>query len=154
MFLLSSCSCLCPVHWNHVLSHEWRCSWSSADRRCSNCIGMIYKFIAYKGVPYIGGLTVSLTGRHNRHHVNCLVQDCSISNALAMEILQYCSKPPICSSGNSQESFLYPFTPVGQFNINMLSYHYMDFYYKMRQSGDHLGVIMVILLLVRQWLYI
>ena len=25
MFLVSSCSCLCPIHWNHVLSREWRC---------------------------------------------------------------------------------------------------------------------------------
>ena len=33
MFLVSSCSCLCPIHWSQVLSGEWRCSWSSADRR-------------------------------------------------------------------------------------------------------------------------
>ena len=27
-----------PIHWSQVLllSREWRCSWSSADRRCSN----------------------------------------------------------------------------------------------------------------------
>ena len=31
-------SCLCPVHWSQVLSQEWRCSWSSADRHCSNYI--------------------------------------------------------------------------------------------------------------------
>ena len=30
MFLVSSCSCLCPNHWSQVLSWEWRCSWSSA----------------------------------------------------------------------------------------------------------------------------
>ena len=30
----SSCSYLCPIHWNQVLSREWRCSWSSADRQC------------------------------------------------------------------------------------------------------------------------
>ena len=41
MFLVSSCSCLCPIHWSQVLSREWRCSWSSADRRCSNYIWMI-----------------------------------------------------------------------------------------------------------------
>ena len=34
MFLVSSCSCLCSIHWSQVLSREWRCSWSSADRRC------------------------------------------------------------------------------------------------------------------------
>ena len=31
----------------NVLSWEWRCSWSSADRRCSNCIWVINNFIAY-----------------------------------------------------------------------------------------------------------
>ena len=33
MFLVSSCSCLCPVNWSHALSRKRRCSWSSADRR-------------------------------------------------------------------------------------------------------------------------
>ena len=28
MFLVASCSCLCPIHWSQVLSREWRCSWS------------------------------------------------------------------------------------------------------------------------------
>ena len=28
-------------------SREWRCSWSSADRRCSNCIWLMNNFIAY-----------------------------------------------------------------------------------------------------------
>ena len=32
MFLVSSCSCICPIQWSQVLSREWRCSWSSADR--------------------------------------------------------------------------------------------------------------------------
>ena len=31
MFLVSACSCLCPIHWSLVLSREWRCNWSSAD---------------------------------------------------------------------------------------------------------------------------
>ena len=58
MILLSSCSCLCPIHWSQVLSREWRCSWSSANRRCSNYIWVIKNFIAHKGVTYIRGLTV------------------------------------------------------------------------------------------------
>ena len=33
MFLVWFCSCLCPVNWSHVLSREWRYSWSSADWR-------------------------------------------------------------------------------------------------------------------------
>ena len=36
MILVSSCGCLRPIHWSQVLSREWRCSWSSSDRRCSN----------------------------------------------------------------------------------------------------------------------
>ena len=33
MFLISSCNYPCRIHWSQVLSWEWRCSWSSADRR-------------------------------------------------------------------------------------------------------------------------
>ena len=43
MFLASSCSCLCLIHWSQVSSWEWRCSWSSADRRCSSHI-LHYRF--------------------------------------------------------------------------------------------------------------
>ena len=35
------------IHWSQMLSQEWRCSLSSADRRCSNYIRVISKFIAY-----------------------------------------------------------------------------------------------------------
>ena len=58
MFLVFSCSCCGPIHWIHVLSREWRCSWSSADRRCSNYIWVINNFIAYSGAPYIRDFTV------------------------------------------------------------------------------------------------
>ena len=47
MFLVSSCSCLRSIHWSQVLSWEWRCSWGSADRRCSNYIWVINDFIAH-----------------------------------------------------------------------------------------------------------
>ena len=56
--LVSSCICLCPIYWSQVLSREWRCSWSSADRRCSNCIWVINNLIAYWGATYIKDLTV------------------------------------------------------------------------------------------------
>ena len=46
MILSSSCGCLRPTHWSQVLSREWRCSWSSAERRCSNYIWVINNFIA------------------------------------------------------------------------------------------------------------
>ena len=58
MILISSCICLCSIHWSQVLSREWRCSWSSADRRCSNYIWVINNFIAYSAAAYIRGLTV------------------------------------------------------------------------------------------------
>ena len=41
-----------------VLSREWKCSWSSVDRRCSNFIWVISKFIAYYAASYIRGLMV------------------------------------------------------------------------------------------------
>ena len=62
MFVVSSCSCLCPIDWNQVLSREWRCSWSSADRRCSNYIWVINNVIAFKGTTYIRSLTVNDNG--------------------------------------------------------------------------------------------
>ena len=58
MFLISSYSCLCSIHWSQVLSREWRCSWSSADRRCSNYIWVIDNFIAYQGATYSSDFTV------------------------------------------------------------------------------------------------
>ena len=48
----------CPFHWSDALSREWRCSWSSADRRSSNCIWMMNKFMAYWGVAHIRGFVV------------------------------------------------------------------------------------------------
>ena len=50
-----------PNPLNQVLSRRWRCSWSSADRRCSNYIWLISNFIAYSGGFYIRGLTVHVT---------------------------------------------------------------------------------------------
>ena len=43
-----------------MLSQEWRCSWSSTDRQCSNYIWVIKNLISYQCVTYIRGLTVSL----------------------------------------------------------------------------------------------
>ena len=58
MFLVSCCSCLCPMQWSQVLSRKWICNWSSADRRCSIYTWVIDNFIAYKGANYIRELTV------------------------------------------------------------------------------------------------
>ena len=59
MFLVSSCSCLCATYWSQVISQEWRYSWSSADRGCSNYIWVI-KIVLPTEVSYIRGLTVVL----------------------------------------------------------------------------------------------
>ena len=80
MFLVTSCSCLCPIHWNQVLSKKLKCSWSSADSRCSNYIWVINKFIAYKGATYIRGLPVHQWLSPSIH----LVQDCCITIAIAI----------------------------------------------------------------------
>ena len=58
MILISSWSRLCPILWSPVLSREWRCCWSSADRRCSNYIWVVDNLIAYYGASYIRDLTV------------------------------------------------------------------------------------------------
>ena len=60
MFLVSACNCVCTIYQSQVLSREWRCSWSSADRRCSNYISVINTLIVYFSVPYIRDLTVCL----------------------------------------------------------------------------------------------
>ena len=58
MFHLSTCSCLYGMCLSQVLSREWRCSWSSADRRCSNYIWGINNLIAYESASSIRDLTV------------------------------------------------------------------------------------------------
>ena len=58
MFLVSSCSCLCLIQWSQVLGWKWRCSWSSADRRCSIYIWVINNLIAYEVASYIRCMTV------------------------------------------------------------------------------------------------
>ena len=74
---------LLNIHWSHVLSREWRCIWSSTDRRCSNYIWAIDNFIAYWGATYIRSLTViGLT--YTIHYIDGLVQGCSKSSALAI----------------------------------------------------------------------
>ena len=57
MFLVSACSCLCAIYWSQLLSRELICSWSNADRWCSNCIWMTNNLIAYWSAAYIRDLT-------------------------------------------------------------------------------------------------
>ena len=61
--LNSNVSCLglqlsCAIYWSQVMGGEWRCSWSSADRRCSKYIWVIVNFIANFIASYIRDLTV------------------------------------------------------------------------------------------------
>ena len=58
MFLVSSCSCLCPIHWSQVLNQEWRCNWSSTDRLCSSSIWVFNNFFGYHGAIHSRSLTV------------------------------------------------------------------------------------------------
>ena len=66
-----------------MLSWEWRCSWSSADRLCSNYIWVINNFIAYLGAPYIRDFTVLLWGEMGIRMHCCFISllQCSINGA-------------------------------------------------------------------------
>ena len=46
-------------HCSRTLSRDWRCSWTSAGRWCSNYIWVINNLIAYHGPSYMGGFTVN-----------------------------------------------------------------------------------------------
>ena len=58
MFLISACRCLCAIYWSQTLSGVWRCSWSSAGRRCSNYIWVINNSIVFWSATYIRDLMV------------------------------------------------------------------------------------------------
>ena len=53
--------------------------------------------------PHVQIWLPSQSWRYHRRalwlHIDALVQDCSYSSALAMELLQCCTKPSICDSG-------------------------------------------------------
>ena len=72
MFLVSTCSCRCEIYWSQVLSGEWRCSWSSADRRCSSYIWVINNLIAHLSASYIRYLTVYIIPLSRVQYVTCV----------------------------------------------------------------------------------
>ena len=103
-----------------MLSWEWKCSWSSADRRCFNYIWVINDFIAYYCASYIRDFTVfvywcDLSHCDDLHyfcttnkchgitimkhafvvhfHIDGLVLERRNSSALAMELCLSCIKP-------------------------------------------------------------
>ena len=109
MILISSCICLCPIYWIQVLSREWRCSWSSADRRCSNYIWVINNLIAYSGAAHIRDLTVLTidkpypTCEGEIWVVYCVFKVWSecvfyLSHSCAVLILRYLVIPPASTS--------------------------------------------------------
>ena len=63
-----------------MLSREWRCSWSSADRRCSNYIWVIDNFIGYKDASYIRDFTVvQILHMDDKNHIKTVFLDIGIS---------------------------------------------------------------------------
>ena len=65
MLLVSSSSCLYPIRWSQVLSWGWRCSWSSADRRCSNYIWVINNLTHWGRVTHICVSKITIIGSDN-----------------------------------------------------------------------------------------
>ena len=52
----------------------------------------------YASISLIGNMLLDIKiDAEIKYHIDSLVQDCSISSALAMEILQYCTKPSVLS---------------------------------------------------------
>ena len=70
-----------------VLSREWRCSWSSDDRRCANCIWVICKFIAYEASSYIRYLGVlSLSPGERQRIVSVSAKHYQMTNQIINKI--------------------------------------------------------------------
>ena len=105
MLLISSCSCLYPIRWSQVLSWEWRCSWSSADRRCSNYIWVIINLISHWSATYIRDLTVyfviainTLRPRRNEHFADNIFKRIFFNENVSISIkisLKFVPKGPI-----------------------------------------------------------
>ena len=55
MFLVSSCSSICPILWSHVLCREWKYISSSAD---TNYTWVINNFIVFLSATYIADSAV------------------------------------------------------------------------------------------------
>ena len=124
MFLVLPCSCLCPIYWIQVLSREWRCSWSSADRRCSSYIWVITIVIAYQSMAYIRGLTVS--PKWYQHVTFDLI--------ICKSLISYKIFLPCCTFSNA----VWRYNFICRLNIKMSSYQYRDPMLKIRQSPDRL----------------
>ena len=68
MFFISSCNCLCPINWSHVLSKGWR--WQAMLQLHLN-VQQFYWLLRY----YIRGLTVCFCTKTDRFKMLlCVVQ--------------------------------------------------------------------------------
>ena len=90
MFLVSACSCLCAIYWSQLLSGEWRCSWSSADRRCSNYIWMINSLIAYWSASYIRDLTVTPSLASDNNFIKMMTFPVGVIHVVHTHGLHFC----------------------------------------------------------------
>ena len=95
MFLVSSCTCLLPIQWNRVFSREWRCSGSSADRRCSNYVWVIDNFIASEGASYIRDLTVCFDDHWLFHYLDYIIVHINLHSNLLWDDMPWDTTYPI-----------------------------------------------------------
>ena len=81
-----------------MLSWEWRCSWSSADRRCSKYIWVINNLIAYWSAPYIRDLTVYIFFQEHAVAIACKMRAILIGTVLLICYINCTSSslPIIC----------------------------------------------------------
>ena len=140
MFLVSSCCCLCPIHWYQVLGWEWGCSWSSADRRCSNYFWVINNVIAYLGAAYIREFTVLIYLIRVWLHwiVSCFFTlfSCCTNTALFAQISSVYHKDPQQAQTN---------TPIRKSITNTPSTinqgHWLIIHYQVKPRGQSWNVI-------------
>ena len=118
MFLVFSCSGLCSIHWSQMLRQEWRCSWSSPDKWCSNYIWVINNFIAYWCAPYIRGLTALMKFKLNKRGSTAMNSAC-LKGSVVRIARHRCN-------GSSTEAYewISNFTP--HFIIDEITYWYWD----------------------------
>ena len=130
MFLVSSCSCLCPIYWSHVLSWEWRCSWSSADRRCSYYIWVINNFITHKGATYIWDLTVCYYHAIPFHNIKYVFMKYTPSEIVLLKVLQLSYKNIFKLIFSVTVSWILPERSVSQ-QIWHSTHHSIPFWWKL-----------------------
>ena len=75
------------MKFSQVLSQEWRCSWSSADRRCSKYSWVINNCIAYCGATYIRCLTETVSKENLKGMGNWSHGSISIHDSLSTTVM-------------------------------------------------------------------